>query len=440
MFDILLFLYFFTLHADQLNITLSGFSLRLNNLIALALFILFVARRRSQLLRIDRTLVISFLVLSVSLTLSFLLSPYKGRCFFFLGWYGFTLLMYMLFPYLLIYYYDSKKVLSLYMLSFLVVGVYASLQLVLSLLGFQDPFGTQIISDEIVRPNAFAYEPSFYALYMTPFIVMVNYHFLANREKPFFVFGLLTYSKILCLNLLYFVSTSTSAFFAFVLFCTSLLFIPRVRRQLWKYSLVFAVLFLCLGVASPFIMKKYFLKFFYSGLMEHGSFYERWIGIERAWKVFLQHPFFGVGFGGYPPYLFDAYLSGDAFLPVSINQMALTDALNPLKLVEAMNVCTEILASTGAVGALAFAVPVVLFIRRAKKAMYYDPILAQNLLLSVIVMVIVLQINQGILRTYVWVHFGLAFALVEKTVREAAPHSMTLVHQEGKALALDFAG
>lgn len=438
MFDTLLFLYFFTLHADQLNVTLGGFSLRLNNLVALVLFILFVARQRRQLLRIDRGLVISLLVLSACLSLSFLLSPYKKRCFFFLGWYGFTVLMYMLLPYLLIRYYHSKKVFSLYMLSFLVVGIYAFLQLALSFIGFQDPFGTQIISEGIVRPNAFAYEPSFYALYMTPFIVMANYHFLANREKPFFFFGILTYPKILFLNFLYFVSTSTSAFFAFILFCGSLLFIPRLRRQLWRYSLVFAVLFLCLGVASPFIMKKYFLKFFYSGLMAHGSFYERWMGIESAWKVFLQHPYFGVGLGGYPPYLFDAYLTGNGHFPVSINQMALTDNPNPFKLVEAMNVFTEILASTGWVGALAFAFPVVLLIKKAKKAMSYDPNLAQNLLLSVIVMVVVLQINQGVLRTYVWVHFALVFAFVEKIILKASSQSLQVSSKENNKLVFSI--
>lgn len=286
MFDALLFLYFFTLHADQLHFAVGGFTLRLNNLVALLLLFVFASRYRSKLFRIDRALFISLLILTASLAISFLLSSYKKRCFFFLIWYGITLLLYFLLPYLLIRYHDYKKVFSLYLLSFLCVGIYAFLQLLLSLAGLHDPFANQFISGEVVRSNAFAYEPSFYALYMTPFIVMVNYHFLADREEPFYFFGRLTYPKIFLINFLYFSSTSTSTIFAFAIFCFCLLFFSQVRRHLWKFSIAFTGIFFLLGIISPFLMRQFYLKFFYSGL-GHGSFMERWTGIVNAWKVFL---------------------------------------------------------------------------------------------------------------------------------------------------------
>lgn len=434
MFDSLLFLYFFTLHADQLNITLGGFSLRLNNLLALTLLFLFVSRYQEKLWRIDRKLFIAFLMLTASITISFFLSPYKKRCCFFLGWYGFTVLMYFLLPYLLIRYYDYKKVISLYLVSFFCVGLYALFQLLISLVGLKEPFASQFVSGAIVRPNAFAYEPSFYALYMTPFIVMVNYHFLADREQPFFMFGKLTYPKILFIDFLYFVSTSTSTFFAFAIFCMSLVFFAQVRRHLLKFCIAFTCLFFLLGIASPFIMRTFFLKFFFSGFMSHHSFYERWTGIENAWKIFQSHPYFGIGLGAYPPYLYDAFLTGNAYLNLR-DTLVFSEALKPLKYFEPTNVFTEILASVGMIGALSFIGVLFVFIARVKQAIKIDRTMGCSLLLSVIVMIIVLQINQGVFRTYVWAHLAFAFALVEKIVHDTTPLFVQDPSQEGETLA-----
>lgn len=164
--------------------------------------------------------------------------------------------------------------------------------------------------------------------------------------------------------------------------------------------------------------------------MAHGSFYERWCGIENAWKVFQLHPYFGVGLGGYPSYLYDAFLTGDTRFTVFVSQIAFTDLPNPLKLCEAMNVFTEILASIGIVGALAFIGVIFVFLARAKQALQIDKTFGCSLLLSVIVMVVVLQINQGVFRTYVWVHLALACALVEKIVRDTTPLSVQGLIQE----------
>jgi len=358
LFDSLLFLYFFTLHADKLSVIMGGFSIRLNNLIALVLFALFISRYRFKLFRIDRTLFNSLLVLTASITLSFVLSPYKKRCFFFLGWYGLTMVIYFLFPYALMRYYDAKKVFTLYLASFLFVGVYGCLQLILSFGGILDPFADQFVSGKIVRPNAFAYEPSYYALYMTPFIVMINFHFLSNPDRPFFLFKKITIKTVLLVNFLFFVSTATSAFFAFGIFYLSLLFLlwntrlPQFRSRFLKYSLGAVVLFLGIGLAFPFIMKQFFMKFFFYGFMSHHSFFERWIGIENAWKVFIEHPFFGVGLGGLPSYLFDAYLRGATQFTFDSHYVA--NASRAIKHFEPTNVFTEVLASVGLVGLSAF--------------------------------------------------------------------------------------
>jgi len=440
-FDSLLFLYFFTLHADKLSLSIGGFSLRLNNLIAFALLTLFFSRYRSKLFRMDRAIFFALLFLMASITISFLLSPYKKRCFFFLGWYGITVVGYFLLPYLLIRYYDAKKVFTVYLASFLVVGTYAFIQLIFSLAGANDPFAQQLILGHIVRPNAFAYEPSFYALYMTPFVVMINFHFLLDPGRPFFLFKKVTIKEVLLVNFLFFVSTATSAFFAFAIFCLCLLFffwngrLPQFRARFLKFCLGFVALFFLFGLTFPFIMKQYFMKFFYKGFMAHYSFFERWVGIENAWKVFVEHRFFGIGLGAYPSYLFDAFLQGGAQFTFIHQKRLIVDAFNPIKLFEPMNVFTEALASLGLIGAFALCGLIFVFVRRAKRAAQIDPVLGYNLLVSVLVMVIVLQFNQGLFRTYVWVHLALAFALVEKIVRETTPLSAQAPPQEDKMQA-----
>lgn len=424
MFDALLFLYFFTLHADRLSLALGSFNVRLNNCFAFLLCLLFFTHCRSKLLRLPPPLFVALLMLTLSVTLSFLFSPYKTRCLPFFGWYGVTIVGYLLLPYLLIHEYDAHKVMRLYIASFLLVGLYAALQLLLSLGGLMDPFVSQVIAERFARPSAFAYEPSYYALYMTPCIVMVNYHFLADRERPFFILGRLTLSKVLFINALYFVSTSTSAFFAFAIFCCALIFFSEVRRHLFKYLLLSTLLFCALALLSPFLMRTYFLKFFYSGFMSHGSFFERWVGIENAWAAFLSHPYFGVGLGGCPAYFYEMYLSGHSEYTFLFSSQAFADTSTPLKFLEPMNVLTEVLASLGILGLLSLLTLLYLFVMKAREALMVDRSLGGALLLSVLLMLIVLQFNQGMLRTYVWTHFTLAYALVEKIVREKAPFSM----------------
>lgn len=419
MFDSLLFLYFVTLHADQLSVPIGGFSIRLNNLIALTIFILFFVRLRHKLFRIDKTLCIALLILTASLSISFLLSPYKSRCLFFLAWYSFVTFTYFLLPYFLMRYYNSKKVFSLYLASFLVVGAYALLQLIFSLVGFNDPFAKQFIIGAISRPNALSYEPSFYALYMTPFVVMINFHYLLDPNRPFFLFSKIDLKWVILVNFLFFISTATSALFAFGIMCLALTFymwnhrLENFATRFIKYLFALTALFALAGLAFPFLMRQFFLKFFFEGFMDHHSFFERWVGIENAWRIFCERPYFGVGLGGYPNRLFDAYLSESSGFTFIQSSILVADAPNPLKCFEAMNVLTETLASVGLVGGLAFCVFVFVILWRAKKAAIVDPTRGYTLFLSVLVMIIALQFNQGLFRTYVWVHLSLSFALAQ---------------------------
>lgn len=420
-FDLLLFFFFFTLHADKLNLAFGGFSLRLNNFVTFALVVGLFVRFQIRSFTFNKHLLIGLLAVGGSLCLSLLVSPYPKRCLFFFCWYGFTILCYVVLPYLLVSLFGEKKVLKAYIISFLAVGSYAILQLVLSVAKIQDPFCGQFIKDGwIVRPNGCAYEPSYYALYMTPFVMLVNFHYLANRTAPFFSFPPLQLKHLLFVNFIYVVSTSTSTLFAYLVFfgvVFILSFTSRfhfLKRAITRFFFGFLGILLACVVCLPFLMKRYFLKFFTKGFASHGSFLERWAMIQNAWDLFLEHPLLGIGLGGIPSYFYDAWIEGTQKYLFVWQGIFLSGGEASMKHFEPTNVITEILASLGIVGLLTFAFLIGTLFYYVRKNLNRAPITIINLAISVIVMLVVLQFNQSVFRTYIWTHFALCFALIER--------------------------
>src|ERR1700733_11959037 len=275
LFNCFIFLYFLTLHADQLGFTFLGYTIRVNNLIAFLLIVLFMIRFRSHLMSIDKKFALALLCIALSIALSLLFSPYKQRCLLFMCWYIGTLLCYVLLPYFMIKVWDIQKVFAYYCASFVCVGLYALMQLVFSCLNMNDPFAQQRIIQDIVRPNAFAYEPSFYALYMTPFIMMCNFHYLTSPQEPFFCFKKISLQKVVFFNFLFLVSTSTSALFSYGFFFLAFLFTPGLktyRKKFFPLMISFSALLGLSYLIFPFIMRQFFLKFFTVGFMKHHSF------------------------------------------------------------------------------------------------------------------------------------------------------------------------
>lgn len=419
----LLFLFFLTLHADQLSVLVFGYTVRLNNVLTLLLCLLLILRFRTRLFTLERKFAYALLAITTSVLLSACFSPYKLRSMTFLGWYGWTLVCYLLVPYFLIIFCDHKKVVSLYGLSFVVVGIYAFLQLLISLFGVSDPFAQQRILGMIVRPNAFAYEPSFYALYMTPFVILCNAHFITSPQEEFFFPKQLNFVKVLLINTLFLLSTSTSTLFAYGLFfvLAFLLFKEKeMRKRSLKLISSFLVAGLSLFILAPFLIREFYLKFFFFGFLEHHSFYQRWIGIKNTWHIFLENLCVGVGLGGCPPYLYTAWQAGDQQY-IFFDQHYDLSQINILKNFEPMNVFTEILASLGILGCLAFCFLTCVLLQKARQAFKQAPYYTLNLCVALFVMFCVLQFNQGILRTYIWTHLAITYALLEKAGQATFP-------------------
>jgi hypothetical protein len=416
----LTFLYFVTLHADQLQLRLGEVGVRLNNVIAWALAGLILSRYKKSVLFFDRSLLIALLGITFSFTLSFLFSSYKTRALLFIVWWVETACFYILLPYLLFQIISVKKIMNIYVCSFCTVGGYACIQLLLSFIGVLDPFASQfVLPGRIVRANAFCYEPSFYALYMTPFVIMATLHFLLKEKDPFFIFQPLKARHLIFINLLFLVSTATSVIFAylsFALICAlfSFSYLRSHLSSIVKFFLSCLAVIVTMCLSLPMLTREFFLKFFYQGFMTHHSFSERWMGIVNGWTLFKLHPFLGVGMGAYPLAIMDYYAREEGVLSYryyDINQV------NVIKNFESSNVFIELAGSAGLLGIGACGLFAFLFYRRFKNA--WDHLLcsqkqwALSWFLSSLVMVVVLQCNQGFFRTYVWVHLGLAWAYFE---------------------------
>jgi hypothetical protein len=430
-----------------------NYNVRINNICAVLLIIFFLIRFKINLVTLNRRIFFALFLLTFSVLLSFFFSPFKERCIVFFGWYIFTLLCYFLFPYFLLKTWDERKVLHLYGISYIFVGFYALLQLLFSCIDMQDPHATHRIWGDIVRPNAFAFEPSFYALYMTPFVFLCNYHYIQNRQYAFFIFNRLKFPHILLINLLYLVSTSTATIYAYLFFFFCMICVKSIRKkELFKFMLCFCITGCVLGLTFPYVVRTFFLKFFAAEFVYHHSFFQRWVGIVNAWKMFLQNPFFGVGLGGYPQYLLQAFLSGDSSFNYLVDD-AIFYTSNPFKLLEPSNAFTEILASLGlfGVGAFCFFIAVYFSIviripqtcqevshvyqksRSQEKNERFNMnakeqyIFKGGFIISVIVMLFVLQFNQGLLRTYVWVHFAIVFAHLENNLISGRVNRLNLL-------------
>ncbi len=379
LFYILVFLYFITLSADLLNIQLYLYKVKLNHLFSLGLLLCL----GSRILTISKAILTPFLLILGSLIISMLFSVHKGRCLGYIGVYLFDFIVYFLVPYNLINKFDREKILRIYFVSFQVIGCYALFQLIISFFGVKDPFAVQSIGS-LTRPNGLSYEPSYYALYMCFGVMFCNaLHILGSKQKLLFN------------NVLLLVSTSTGGFFSYFIFFFVALFFKNTKQRLLSLYASFVGFFLLITLCFPQIVKNYFLKLFFYGFAFE-SFSERWYGITNAVKVFLANPLFGVGLGGVGPYLF---LENQGYSATKLQEMERYDPTN---------VATEILASLGIFGFLCFSILAISFFSLFRKIKPQNQT-ATALFIALITSLIVLQFNQGLFRSYIWVTGGITF-------------------------------
>ncbi len=402
------FIYFLTLSMDLISIDIGFFKLKLSHVIASIMFLILVCCKRAMLMQ--NIAFTSFVLILSSIVIASFFSPIFTRSFGYSLIYIFTFCVYFVVPFSLMYYFDEEKILNLYLISFFCIGSYAFLQFFCSLFGFVLPFSVHKIV--FVRGSAFAHEPSFYALYAIPIVFFINAkHLFVSRKKT---------GAVLVANLFLLVSTATTAFFSYLVFFLVLMFFRRhssikvyfqgLRKKLLKISIGFVLAFSFVGIWMAELFKKTFLKFIFFGFA-HESFKDRFMGIVNTFKVFLEHPLFGVGLGGVGPLRYRQ----------EVQQLSELDRYEyDLQILEPTNVLTEVLGCLGLFGCIGF-VLLLFLLRNQFRAAFTNPNLTNEhkvnalaFLISIIVMLICLQVNQGLFRSYIWVHIGLAMGYILK--------------------------
>jgi len=410
----LVFLYFLFSSAELLHVVVSIFKPKVSQIIAVLLVAYLCISFRRMIL--PRSILYPSLWILLSMLVSALLSAHPLRSCVYVGGYIFNFIFYFLIPINLFRFFDFKTILRVYALAFSCLGFYAISQLVLSWFGIYDPLATQRIGT-VARGQGWTYEPSYYALYMTAYVMFRNaLAIFGSNEKG----SLKKALKLLGINSFLLVSTSTGVIFSYpVFFLVSLgMFCLRSIRQLASYArqriLKFIAICCVLGGMLSWLFWEHFVisffKFFYFGFMTHGSFVARWEGIVSCFRLFKEYPLLGVGVGGVGPHLFGKSSWYDTN-PVTLQEV---ESFDPT------NVLTEVLASLGIVGLIGFVWVSFVFYRNFKKVIIStqvsqsDKIVAVALFISLLLMMVVLQFNQGLFRPYVWIHAGIVYGYLNR--------------------------
>ena len=240
----------------------------------------------------------------------------------------------------------------------------------------------------IYRFQIWFYEPSYLATYLVLWFSFSLMQFLLRGRREYLV------DLLMCLAM-FLMSTSTSGFIGIAL-TVVVVYCMWLARGVTAKKLIFPVIllaiFLVLRIVFASMFDVFLGRLFDSSLNEASG--GRIDGWKETWKVFLENPFFGVGPGNY-----GLYLGQEAgYVPT--------------------NVSFELLATLGIGGFLAFyGLTASLFVRAAalyRRERSESAFLILAFAVALILFTLILQINQGYLRLYHWMAFGVLAGALER--------------------------
>ena len=240
----------------------------------------------------------------------------------------------------------------------------------------------------IYRFQLWFYEPSYLATYLVLWFTFSLAQLILRGKREYIT------DVVMCL-LMFLISTSTSGFIGIalavaVVYCMWLARGITLRKLLFPILLL--VIFLVCAIAFSSVFEVFLGRLFDSSLNEASG--GRIAGWKETWQVFLENPFFGVGPGNYGIYLGKE----EGYMPT--------------------NVSLELLATLGIGGFIAFyGMTLSLVVRAVKcwqRAHTESSFLIMAFAVALVVFTIILQINQGYLRLYHWMCFGVLYGALAR--------------------------
>jgi hypothetical protein len=308
-----------------------------------------------------------------------------------------------------------------YLLSFLFVAAFGIMQFVLPLLRITPPLVTQYWFFPLVaRINGFSYEPSYFSSYLIMGWVLHAWllkrkEYLIGRRALTASFWVLTVALILSssrmgwiLMLLWFLHHP--------LYLLGRALRGRLNLPAFKATALLAglALFVIFAVVNVIGVER--ATFLVAGLGIAGqaghSSEGRMDACAETLQIFANSPIVGCSLGGVAPAI--GQLRG----------VTVTD-IDSAKENEGMSVFAEVLAASGAFGVVPFIAFLVIVFRTplklAKDALdRQQSVLLKGMVLSLLFELIILQMNQNILRPYLWMHIAILSALCASVRRPCA--------------------
>lgn len=425
---VLLFLVFATSSFDiAFNLNLAGFNIRtcyFLNLILLG----FIAAEKVMMHQPWKVKMLGLLPLLIWAGFQFVFafqSTFLNRTLGYFLWLIFNLLMVESIRQTVLKL-EVSKVLKWYLVSFGLLAVFGMIQFMVGLVGI-DLFTTQWwILNHLPRINGLCYEPSYFSSYML--IGWVLCYFLTKRS--IYLFNKQVQIGLLALmGTTIFLSTSRMGI-AFVIAILSwdmlqMLFKALVTNRISIGNLMLQTVFVgaVLGVlvyvfADQARTDRYLQG---TGIRAGDSFSrdERMRQMEQVVVIFKQSPFIGYSLGGISP-------------AIAQSEGEIIDNQKDAKKFEGLNIYLEVLAASGIFGFAFFVWFVGRLLKQPKKliqnlrsqGLTTEAILLGAIFTAMLSEMLILALNQNILRPYLWIAIGLTNALYFKYVQQLEERSV----------------
>ena len=411
-----------------LNVSI-GFNFRFTQICIIASMTLFVLTKRD--LRFVVPVGFPYLLAWCFFIFLFIPNGYLLRSAGYAVWLLFNVLAIILFVQSVRTTEDFRRLYALYIYSFVAVSLFGIVQFVMPLLGLGGPLVEQWwVRGLIARPNGFSYEPSYFATYLLIGWVITAYHLY---NSPSYYPKPVSYLKLAhgVITLAILLSTSRMGIVMIALWYVQypVKFVLSVLRNLRVKK---TVLWICGGLLVALLMVTALIaQIDFSvilrllegtglfGTSSHSTTSGRLPTFVETLEVFGKSPIIGYSLGGVASALAE-------------HRGVVVSNLAQLKSHEGVNVLAEALAASGLIGIIPFVAYFVALYRRSTQAMRSlnrSPLgnLMKALLLALTFELLILQLNQNILRPYLWIHIAMlsaAYQISKQRGRtEAVPRS-----------------
>ncbi len=352
-----------------------GVNLRLDQIfLFIATFLLIISNKY----RIRRNASIIVFMVFTFISLLFAINHTRAIIFYFSIVFNVFLIMYMYSNYII--YYGYKKMIKMFRITcYTQFGILVMQYILKIFFNFEIPFmETYGYYMGIPRFRLWFHEPSFLGIYLIFWHALSWYMALINKNK--------SYIKDIVIGLVMLLITTSTSGYIGAAFSMAMVYIIWICRRVTIKKLLFPVIFIIIFIVFRFVFADVYNVFI--GRLFSGSLNSASGGRIEAWKetikVFKENIPFGCGPGCY-----GLYLGEDAgYVP--------------------SNVTLELLATLGIFSTIAFySITVALVVRSYKCYKKYGVKLLNAMTFALIVFTLLLQINQGYLRLYHWMFFGM---------------------------------